>query len=131
MNMVDFYIDPTKIIIFSKTTCGFCKKAKELFNKLGYTDLTIYELDQIREGTNLQGALKQKTNQTTVPNIFLYGIHVGGYDDLYSLYESNRLMNYQKKSITYLCSFCGKESDNKDFSCKCFQIHYDEWGRPL
>ncbi len=45
-SFVEDLIKEKKIVVFSKTTCPFCAKVKELFNSLKYEYTTI-ELDQI------------------------------------------------------------------------------------
>ena len=36
-----------KVMVFSKTSCGFCHKLKNLFRAKGLTDLKIVEVDEI------------------------------------------------------------------------------------
>ena len=45
-SFVEDLIKEKKIVVFSKTTCPFCAKVKELFNSLKY-EYTTVELDQI------------------------------------------------------------------------------------
>jgi glutaredoxin 3 len=40
-------IASSKVVMFSKTTCPFCVKAKNLFDDLGQAFVTL-ELDEIR-----------------------------------------------------------------------------------
>ncbi|GBB97079.1 hypothetical protein RclHR1_02910007 [Rhizophagus clarus] len=78
---VEKLIQTNPIMLFSKTYCGFCAKAKATFKELN-VEPGIVELDDDPEGTDIQEYLKEKTNQRTVPNIFINGKHVGGYDNL-------------------------------------------------
>jgi glutaredoxin 3 len=39
----------------------------------------------------IQAELFSKTEQRTVPNIFIKGRHIGGYDNLISKYEKGEL----------------------------------------
>ena len=72
MSLIDFYIDPLSICVFSKTTCGYCQKAKKILTQ--YTvNIQIYELNQITNGLDLSQDLMNRTNQNTVPNIFIFG----------------------------------------------------------
>jgi glutaredoxin 3 len=72
-------IKASKIMIFSKTSCPYCKKAKEAISQL--TPLfSVVELDVIKDGAQMQAALLEMTGQKTVPNIFVGGKHVGGCD---------------------------------------------------
>jgi thioredoxin reductase (NADPH) len=38
-------------------------------------------------------ALKAKTGQTTVPNVFVNGQHIGGCDDTFRTHQENRLVS--------------------------------------
>ena len=68
MSYLGFYIDTTKICMFSKSTCTYCNKANELLKTYNY-EPQVYELDNLREGMFIGQQLKQLTGQTKVPNI--------------------------------------------------------------
>ncbi|CAG9320742.1 unnamed protein product [Blepharisma stoltei] len=74
-------ISETPAIVYSKTYCPYCHRAKALLNELG-VNYQVVELDVISEGGNIQSSLYEITNQRTVPNIFIKGEHIGGYSDL-------------------------------------------------
>lgn len=72
--------NPDKIVVYTKVPCGYCNAAirylesvKEVDN-IEVIDLTG-QYDSLRE-------LMMMTKQRTVPQIYIYGQHVGGYDDL-------------------------------------------------
>ena len=72
-------IKASKIVVFSKTACPFCKKAKAAISEL--TPLfSVIELDVVADGAAQQAALLELTGQSTVPNIFVNGKHIGGCD---------------------------------------------------
>ncbi|CAI2162368.1 7375_t:CDS:10 [Funneliformis geosporum] len=79
------------IMIFSKSYCPYCKKAKEIIKKLNKSYEAI-ELDIKSDGPAIQDYLAKKTQQRTVPNIFIGGKHVGGCDNLLAA-ESNGSLN--------------------------------------
>ena len=79
--MIEFYIDPDSICIFSKTTCSFCHKAIGLLKNYN-VNVQLIELDKIREGAMLSQELLTHTKQKTVPNIFIFGKHIGGFSEL-------------------------------------------------
>ena len=79
--MVDRLIKDNKVMIFSKSYCPFCKKAKALFDKLNIKYHAL-EMDTLKNGAEIQIYLVAKTGLTTVPNIFVSGKHIGGSDDL-------------------------------------------------
>jgi glutaredoxin 3 len=132
MPLIDFYIDPKSISIFSKTSCGFCLKAKKLMsNNYSNIPLQVFELDNMNEGSSIAMELKRRTNQSTVPNIFVFGKHIGGYTELNNLHMSGALRQFvQEKNMVYSCEYCGKCSSTKNLSCGCFYGGFDEWGAP-
>ena len=133
MSLVDFYINPRAISIFSKTTCGFCSKAKTLLeNEYSTTQIQVIELDYMKEGAAIGMDLRRTTGQTTVPNIFVFGKHIGGYTELKHLHDSGTLRKliYDQNNV-YRCDYCGKDSPTKNLSCTCFYRCFDEWGAPI
>jgi glutaredoxin 3 len=70
-----------QVVVFSKSFCPFCKKTKNLLNKLEI-DAKIIELDEIDNGSQVQDALMDISGQRTVPNVFIKGEHIGGNDDV-------------------------------------------------
>ena len=78
----------TKIIIYKKTYCPYCVKAKALLDK----KKVQYEEIDITHKEDLHTALIEKTGgQRTVPQIFINDKHIGGCDDLYSLEKEGKL----------------------------------------
>lgn len=80
-----------KVMVYSKTYCGFCNTAKDIFKKLKAVDVEIKELDISKNGYEIQDALEELTNQRTVPNIFIGGNHIGGCDALQKLEKNGEL----------------------------------------
>ena len=77
---VEAAIKGNKVMVFSKTYCPYCTKAKEAIGKLS-PQFGLIELDNLKEGNDIQQALLDMTGQRTVPNIFVGGKHVGGCDN--------------------------------------------------
>mmetsp|Transcript_30500 Transcript_30500/g.30156 ORF Transcript_30500/g.30156 Transcript_30500/m.30156 type:complete len:95 (+) Transcript_30500:85-369(+) len=67
--------------MFSTTYCPYCKRAKSLLERMRVTP-HILELNNHPKGNEYWQALKEITNQETVPNIFIGGVHIGGYSEL-------------------------------------------------
>lgn len=115
--MLDFYVDPTSITMFSKTTCPYCIKAKELLHEYPVT-LQIYELDNISNGQYVANDLKKQTNRSTVPNIFVFGKNIGGYEELKRMASSGELssviMTHTKSPVNF------------DY----FNNGFSDWGAP-
>jgi len=72
-------IKASKIVMFSKTHCPYCRRAKEAITQLT-PQFSVVELDVVRDGAEQQAALLELTGQKTVPNIFVNGKHIGGCD---------------------------------------------------
>lgn len=84
-------IKSNKVVIFSKTYCPYCTRAKQLFKQLGI-DALIIELDTREDGKAIQDYLAQLTGQQTIPNIFINGKHVGGCDAVTKLHSEGKLI---------------------------------------
>jgi len=84
-------IDKHRVMVFSKTTCPFCAKVKELFKSLK-VEYHAYELDLDANGPKIQDALLEMSGQRTVPNVFIAGKHLGGCDDTLKAHSENRLL---------------------------------------
>jgi len=91
MERVEHYINTHKVMMFSKSTCPFCVKIKQLFDSLNIK-YEVLELDQIPDGSDVQAALAERSGQRTVPNVFINGKHVGGCDDTLKLHAENKLL---------------------------------------
>ncbi|PXF45646.1 hypothetical protein BWQ96_04550 [Gracilariopsis chorda] len=84
-------IDNNPVVVFSKSYCPFCVRAKGLLAERmpaidGLPEPKIFEMDRMgSEGAAIQQYLLQKTGQRTVPNIFIAQEHIGGCDDVYGL----------------------------------------------
>lgn len=80
--------DTTKTIIFSKTVCPFCVKAKAILDDKGvaYDVLTLGE-ELSKEDMVALIQEKEGIYVNTVPQIYLEGKYIGGHDDLVAFYE--------------------------------------------
>lgn len=80
----------TKVVMYSKDFCPFCKATKELLNEKG-VEYTVIEVNLKDNGADFQAALANVSGQRTVPNVFINGEHVGGADDTKAAAESGKL----------------------------------------
>ncbi|CAH1782613.1 unnamed protein product [Owenia fusiformis] len=80
-----------KVMVFSKTTCPFCAKVKELLQSLK-VEYYALELDQISNGSDVQQQLLELSGQRTVPNVFINGKHLGGCDATIQANTEGRLL---------------------------------------
>uniref|UniRef100_A0A5S6QEX5 Glutaredoxin domain-containing protein n=1 Tax=Trichuris muris TaxID=70415 RepID=A0A5S6QEX5_TRIMR len=72
------------VVVYSKSTCVNCTNAKRLLKSM-QIPYACYELNKISGGIQLSKALKEKTGCSTVPQIFICGHFIGGYNELYTL----------------------------------------------
>ncbi|KAK3122458.1 hypothetical protein QOZ80_8BG0669870 [Eleusine coracana subsp. coracana] len=79
------------IVIYSKSWCSYSSEVKALFKRIGVQPHVI-ELDHLgAQGPQLQKVLERLTGQSTVPNVFIGGKHVGGCTDTMKLYHKGEL----------------------------------------
>ncbi|KAE8056736.1 hypothetical protein FH972_013481 [Carpinus fangiana] len=83
-------ISSHKIVIFSKSYCPYCRRAKNVFKELKQV-AHVVELDQREDGSNIQDALSDIVGRRTVPQVFINEKHIGGSDDTVEAYESGEL----------------------------------------
>jgi len=84
-----------KILMYSTAVCPYCVRAEQLLKRKG-----IQEIEKIRVDLQpeLRAAMVEKTGRRTVPQIYINGQHVGGYDDLASLDQAGELDKLLAKS---------------------------------
>ncbi len=72
--------------IFTKTTCPYCVKAKNLLNVKGikYTEHVIGQNGVTKE--TIEQKIGGNASVKTVPQIFLDGNYIGGCDDLFKYF---------------------------------------------
>ena len=76
-----------KIEIFSSPDCGYCNHAKDLLRKKG---LAFEDLD-VSDDTHRQDFIERLPRVRAIPQIFIGGDHIGGYEDLRLLEETGKL----------------------------------------
>ena len=67
-----------KAVVWTKEYCPYCVNAKQLLEQKGIE----YEERVIGNGWSKQQLLEEVPQAKTVPQIFLDGVLIGGYDDL-------------------------------------------------
>ncbi|XAR55647.1 Thioredoxin-disulfide reductase [Bertholletia excelsa] len=83
-------ISSHSIVIFSKSYCPYCRRAKAVFKELNQVPHVV-ELDERDDGRDIQDALSEIVGRRTVPQVFINGKHIGGSDDTVEAYESGEL----------------------------------------
>jgi len=77
----------TQIEIYTKDWCSYSKSAKAL---LWSKDLSYEEIDVTNDSKREQEMI-HRSHRTSVPQIFIDGVHVGGSDDLSALNSRGEL----------------------------------------
>jgi glutaredoxin 3 len=76
------------VMMYSTAICPFCIRAERLLHAKGVADIAKVrvDLDPVR-----RAEMMEKTGRRTVPQIYIGGVHVGGYDDLVVLERAGKL----------------------------------------
>ena len=75
-----------RVTIYSKDSCSFCEKAKDLLKEYSYS----YQEKNIKDPEARQDLLVLAPEVKTVPQIFIDSKHIGGYSDLVKYLEKQR-----------------------------------------
>ena len=67
--------------MYTTAFCSYCVAAKNFLKSrgVGYTEVRV-DTDPAR-----RAEMMERTRRTSVPQIFINGMHVGGYDELVAL----------------------------------------------
>ena len=76
-----------KVEIYTKSWCPYCDAAKRLLKETG---LNYVEYDVTYDG-DLERQMQQRSERTSVPQVFIDNEHVGGYDDLSERWHAGTL----------------------------------------
>lgn len=77
----------TEVIMYATRFCPYCMRARRLLKNKGV------EFEEIRvgSGNSLWREMEEKSGRNTVPQIFINGESVGGYDDIALLNQQGEL----------------------------------------
>ena len=78
----------TAITIYTKDYCPYCSDAKALLAEKG---ASFVEIDLMKEPGRRDEMISRAGGRTSVPQIFIGGIHIGGCDDLFELDQAGKL----------------------------------------
>ena len=74
--------------MYCTAACPYCVRAEQLLQRKGVQAIEKIRVDLEPE---LRVAMMEKTGRRTVPQIYIGGKHVGGYDELASLDQAGEL----------------------------------------
>lgn len=78
----------SKVEVYTTTYCPYCVRAKQL---LDAKDVDYAEIDVTGDDAARMALVEKSGGRRTVPQIFINGQPVGGYDDLRALEEAGQL----------------------------------------
>jgi glutaredoxin 3 len=78
----------SRVEIYSTLFCPYCARAKSLLERKGASYVNI---DIIEDTSKRDEMLARSGGRTSVPQIFIDGEHIGGFDDLYALDRAGKL----------------------------------------
>ncbi len=75
--------------MYSTASCPYCQRAEALLKARGVTDIDKIRVDL---EPDRRAEMMARTGRRTVPQIYIGGRHVGGYDELAALDRGGRLV---------------------------------------
>ncbi|KAL8058592.1 hypothetical protein ABFX02_03G028900 [Erythranthe guttata] len=90
MDRVSKMVSEKAVVIFSMTSCCMSHTIISLFSEFGVNP-TVYELDKISMGREIEQALSRLGCNPTVPAVFIGGEFVGGANEVTSLHLKRAL----------------------------------------
>ncbi len=76
------------VVVYASPLCGYCSAAKRLLRDKG---VGFLEIDVLAEPHRRAEMVERSGGRRTVPQIFINGAHIGGYDDLTQLDRDGQL----------------------------------------
>ncbi len=80
-------MNSSNILIYTTQTCQFCIRAKALLDNKGW----VYDEISVDDNPELRQEMIEKAGQTSVPQIWIQGHHIGGCYELQTLESSGKL----------------------------------------
>lgn len=77
----------TDVVLYSSDYCPYCSRAKSLLGSkgVGFQEIKVDGKPQLR------AEMTKKSGRTSVPQIWIGSVHVGGCDDLFALERAGKL----------------------------------------
>jgi len=76
------------VTMYTTASCPYCIHAERLLTRKGVTSIDKVRVDLEPER---RAEMMQKTGRRTVPQIYIGGLHVGGFDELAALDHAGEL----------------------------------------
>jgi glutaredoxin 3 len=81
----------SRIVLYTTPFCGYCRAAKRLLTD---QSLDFEEIDVAFDDDKRAEMIDRANRLRTVPQIFIHGRHVGGYDELAMLEREGMLSDW-------------------------------------
>ena len=76
------------VVMYTKNICPYCDRAKSLLQSKG---VTWEEINLDRQPELIAGMIQRAEGRRTVPQIFVDGVGLGGFDDIAALDRQGKL----------------------------------------
>ena len=108
-------IDGDKLVVFMKGTpmhpqCGFSKYVIQIMHMHGVDNFTTLN---ILEDETLRSRIKEYSNWPTIPQVYMNGEFIGGFDILLQMHQSGDLIEELEK-IGHRSALLDEEGDDGD-----------------
>ena len=70
-----------RVVMYATDWCPYCRRARQL---LGSRQVVFEEID-VEMSPDARAEMQRRSGRTSVPQIFVGDVHVGGSDDLHAL----------------------------------------------
>ncbi|KVH89882.1 monothiol glutaredoxin-S2-like [Cynara cardunculus var. scolymus] len=97
MDMITRMVSERPVVIFSRSTCSMSHTVKSLLLEFGVNS-SIYELDEIPKGREIEQALLRLGRNPIIPAVFIGGEFVGGATEIISLHLQRSLQPMLKNA---------------------------------
>ena len=76
-----------EVVIYTRSWCGFCHRAKALLEAKSQ----VFLEHDVEADPTKEDEMQRRSRRSSVPQIFIGEVHVGGYDDLAELERRGEL----------------------------------------
>lgn len=77
----------SQVVVYTTQYCPYCIRAKALLAKKG----VAFEEINVDGNRQLRDEMTRKAGRSSVPQIWIGGLHIGGCDELYALDGAGKL----------------------------------------
>jgi cysteine synthase A len=90
------------VVLFALEWCEFCWSVRKLFQRLGIpyrsVDLDSVEYQADDRGGRIRAVLQARTGESTIPQLFIAGEHLGGASETFDAFRSGRLQQLLERA---------------------------------